>query len=92
MQPVANIGGGGSQAADVQFVINGPDLKKLEQVSTQLLARTKSIPGVVDADTSLNVGKPEWSVQIDRAEGRGSRRPDIATRPRRSACSSAAIR
>jgi hydrophobic/amphiphilic exporter-1 (mainly G- bacteria), HAE1 family len=68
VQPVANIGGGGSQAADVQFVVNGPDLKKLEQVSTQLLARTKSIPGVVDADTSLNVGKPEWSVQIDRAK------------------------
>src|SRR5206468_6124929 len=33
VQPVATIGGSGAQAADVQFVINGPDLKKLEQVS-----------------------------------------------------------
>jgi HAE1 family hydrophobic/amphiphilic exporter-1 len=68
VQPVANIGGGGAQAADVQFVVNGPDLKKLETVSQQLLARIKTIPGVVDADSSLNVGKPEWSVQIDRAK------------------------
>ena len=68
VQPVANIGGGGAQAADVQFVVNGPDLKKLEDISKALLARTKSIPGVVDADSSLNVGKPEWSVQIDRAK------------------------
>ena len=26
----------------------------------------KTLPGVVDVDTSLNVGKPELSVQIDR--------------------------
>jgi HAE1 family hydrophobic/amphiphilic exporter-1 len=66
VQQVANIGGGGSQAADIQFVINGPDLKKLETISQQLVARTKAIPGVVDVDTTLNVGKPELSVQLDR--------------------------
>ena len=66
VQPVATIGGSGAQAADVQFVINGPDLKTLEDVSQQLLARVKSLPGVVDVDTSLNVGKPELSVQVDR--------------------------
>jgi HAE1 family hydrophobic/amphiphilic exporter-1 len=66
VQQVATIGGGGSQAADIQFVINGPDLKKLEIVSQQLSARAKALPGVVDLDTSLNVGKPELSVQVDR--------------------------
>src|SRR5438132_1055889 len=66
VQPVATIGGGGAQAADIQFVINGPDLKKLEQISQQLLARMKALRGVVDVDTSLNVGKPELSVQVDR--------------------------
>ena len=30
------------------------------------MARAKALPGVVDLDTSLNVGKPELSVQIDR--------------------------
>jgi len=66
VQPVATIGGGGAQAADIQFVINGPDLRRLEQISHQLLTRMKGLKGVVDVDTSLNVGKPELSVQVDR--------------------------
>jgi hydrophobic/amphiphilic exporter-1 (mainly G- bacteria), HAE1 family len=66
VQPVATIGGGGSQSADIQFVINGPDLRRLEQISQQLLTRMKTLKGVVDVDTSLNVGKPELSVQVDR--------------------------
>ncbi|MGE5244601.1 MAG: efflux RND transporter permease subunit [Betaproteobacteria bacterium] len=66
VQPIATIGGGGAQNADVQFLINGPDLKKLEVAGTALLARVRTIPGVVDPDTSLNVGKPELSVQVDR--------------------------
>src|SRR5262249_36786861 len=37
VQPVANIGGGGAQNADIQFVINGSDLHRLEQMNTQLL-------------------------------------------------------
>jgi HAE1 family hydrophobic/amphiphilic exporter-1 len=66
VQPVATIGGSGSAAADVQFVISGPDLTKLETISRQLVTRVKSIRGVVDPDTSMNVGKPELSVQVDR--------------------------
>ncbi len=66
VQQVANIGGSGAQNADVQFVVRGPDLKRLEQISKQLADRARSMPGVVDLDTSLNVGKPELSVQIDR--------------------------
>src|SRR5262249_47962318 len=31
-----------------------------------VVERVKTIPGVVDMDTSMNVGKPELSVQIDR--------------------------
>jgi HAE1 family hydrophobic/amphiphilic exporter-1 len=66
VQPIAVIGGGGAQGADVQFLINGPDLKELERISTQLVARVKKVPGVVDLDTSMNVGKPELSVHVDR--------------------------
>ena len=32
VRPVATIGGGGNQNAEIQFTINGPDLKKLETV------------------------------------------------------------
>jgi len=66
VQPVAVIGGGGSQNVDVQFLINGPDLKVLEKVGSQLVEKARTIPGVVDVDSSLNVGKPELSVQLDR--------------------------
>jgi HAE1 family hydrophobic/amphiphilic exporter-1 len=68
VQPIATIGGGGAQNAEIQFVINGPNLKTLETLSDQLLAKMKSIPGVVDPDTSMNVGKPELSIQVDRAK------------------------
>src|SRR5437667_10290308 len=66
VQEVAVIGGSGAQAAAVQFVINGPDLNKLEAIGRRLVEKVKSIPGVVDIDTSLNTGKPELSVQVDR--------------------------
>src|SRR5262249_30429142 len=51
---------------DVQFLINGPDLQRLEHIGTELVARVKKLPGVVDVDSSLNVGKPELSVELDR--------------------------
>jgi HAE1 family hydrophobic/amphiphilic exporter-1 len=66
VQPVATIGNGGSQSADVQFLINGPDLKELDRISRELVARARQIPGVVDIDTSMNVGKPELSVEVNR--------------------------
>jgi HAE1 family hydrophobic/amphiphilic exporter-1 len=66
VQPVATIGGSGAQAADIQFVINGRDLRKLDVISRQMVEQVKNVPGVVDVDTSMNVGKPELSVQVDR--------------------------
>src|SRR4051794_30848110 len=66
VQEVAVIGGGGAQNAAIQFVINGPDLRKLEILGKQLVDKVKLIPGVVDIDTSLNTGKPELSVRVDR--------------------------
>src|SRR6185503_17879902 len=32
----------------------------------RLVERVKALPGVVDVDTSMNVGKPELSVDVDR--------------------------
>jgi hydrophobic/amphiphilic exporter-1 (mainly G- bacteria), HAE1 family len=66
VRPVATIGGGGNQNAEIQFTINGPDLGLLEKYATAVVAAAKKEPGVVDVDTSLNVGKPELSVHLDR--------------------------
>ncbi|MBF8301124.1 MAG: multidrug efflux transporter [Acidobacteria bacterium] len=59
-------GGGGPGGGGVQYVLQGPETTALERYSELLLARVKVIPGVVDADTSLNVGKPELSVRMNR--------------------------
>jgi len=63
----ASVGaGGGPGGGGIQFVFQGPQVAELQRYSEQLLAKVKTIPGVVDADTSLNVGKPEMSIRMDR--------------------------
>ncbi len=80
VQPVAAISGGGFRNADIQYVINGPDLAKLTKYSDEMLAKMKTIPDVVDADSTLITGKPELRVVIDRerAADLGVRVGDIA--------------
>ena len=80
VQQVAAISGGGFRNSDIQYVIGGPDLDKLAKYSQELLAKMKTIPDVVDADTTLIVGKPELRVVIDRARAAdlGVRVGDIA--------------
>ncbi len=58
--------GGNQSNADIQYFIQGPDLDKLAQYSDELLAKMKSIPDLVDADTTLRSGKPEVRLEIDR--------------------------
>ncbi len=80
VQQVAAISGGGFRNADIQYVIGGPDLGKLTQYSDALLQKMKTIPDVVDADSTLITGKPEVRVVIDRARAAdlGVRVGDIA--------------
>jgi HAE1 family hydrophobic/amphiphilic exporter-1 len=80
VQAVAAISGGGQRNASVQYFIGGPDIEKLAQYSDTLLQKMKAIPDVVDADTSLVVGKPELRAEIDRARAAdlGVRVGDVA--------------
>jgi HAE1 family hydrophobic/amphiphilic exporter-1 len=67
VSPVAAIsGGGGRFNADITFMLRGPNLEKLDQYSQHLLNKLRAMPGVVDADSSLIVGKPELRAAIDR--------------------------
>ena len=59
-------GGPGGGGAAIQFMIQGPDLDRLETYSEALRTRAQAIPGLVDVDTTLNAGKPELSVVLDR--------------------------
>ena len=67
VQPVQAFSGGGFRNANVQFLMAGPDLKKLEEFSTQILERMKTVPDAVDIDSTLISGKPEVRLEVDRA-------------------------
>jgi hydrophobe/amphiphile efflux-1 (HAE1) family protein len=56
----------GQSTAAVQYALSGPDLSKLAEYSTKIADKLKKVPGAVDVDTTLVIGKPELQVTIDR--------------------------
>jgi len=58
-----NLGGGG---AEIDFALRGPDLLTLFKAAEDLRLRADEL-GLVDADTTLKLDKPELKVVIDRA-------------------------
>ncbi|HEV8593664.1 MAG TPA: efflux RND transporter permease subunit [Pyrinomonadaceae bacterium] len=67
VQQVAAFSGGGFRNANIQFLIAGPDLKKLEEYSEKVLEKMKTMPDAVDVDSTLISGKPEVQLTVDRA-------------------------
>jgi hydrophobic/amphiphilic exporter-1 (mainly G- bacteria), HAE1 family len=59
-------GGGGGGANRVQLLIQGPDIQQLQVYTAELLAKVKTIPGIVDADTNFEATAPELRVRVDR--------------------------
>ena len=74
-----NFGTGGR--SDIDFVFRGPDIVALAGYADELVERTEKIGGIVDADTTLKLNKPELRVLIDRerAADLGVSTSDIAT-------------
>ena len=66
VQEVAAFSGGGFRNANVQFMISGPDLQKLQEYSDIMVEKMKSIPDAVDVDSTLISGKPEVQLKVDR--------------------------
>lgn len=66
ISPIAAFGGSGQQAAPVQYIISGPDIDKLDEYTQKMLAQVREVEGVSEASTSLVVGRPAYSVTIDR--------------------------
>jgi HAE1 family hydrophobic/amphiphilic exporter-1 len=61
--PSFNIGGGNF---DIDFVIRGPELEALNKFGEELRERSRGLGGIVDANTTLRLNKPEFRVDIDR--------------------------
>jgi HAE1 family hydrophobic/amphiphilic exporter-1 len=77
--PSFNFGAGGR--FDIDFVLRGPDIQALSDYADELVKRSETVGGIVDADTSLKLNKPELRVEIDRerAADLGVDTSDIAT-------------
>ena len=50
----------------IEFSLQGPDLQQLDRLGQQALARIRTIPGLVDLDSSAKPNKPTISVQLKR--------------------------
>ncbi|MCZ2155839.1 MAG: efflux RND transporter permease subunit [Bryobacterales bacterium] len=61
--PSFNMGGG---SFDIDFVIRGPELDKLAAYAEELRVRAGKLGGILDADTTLKLDRPELRVEIDR--------------------------
>ncbi|HEY5913794.1 MAG TPA: efflux RND transporter permease subunit, partial [Verrucomicrobiae bacterium] len=75
--PQTFVGGGGNW--DIDFALLGPDLDTLNAYAERLRTNATAL-GLMDADTTLKLDKPELRVQIarDRAANLGVRTSDIA--------------
>src|SRR4029079_9038880 len=62
---VSGISTGGSSAF-ISYALAGPDLTRLGEYATHIKDSLRKVPGAVDVDNSLIVGKPELKVSIDR--------------------------
>ena len=78
---VGALSGGGFSTAKIQYTVRGPDLRKLEEVTSHVLPKLRKVPGAVDVDSSLILGKPEVGVYIHRgrAADLGVQVSDIAS-------------
>lgn len=50
----------------IEFSLQGPDLKELERLRNLVMQRIEGIPGLVDLDSSLKPNKPTVEVQVKR--------------------------
>ena len=58
--------GGGQRQVPIQYSIRGRDMSYLQKYARDISAEFSKLPGVVDVDTSLEMGKPEFRAYIDR--------------------------
>ncbi|HVG20066.1 MAG TPA: efflux RND transporter permease subunit [Blastocatellia bacterium] len=73
--------GGGETYFPIRAVILGPDFQKAAEISKQVAARMRDIPGLLDVEASLSLNNPELQVKIDRqrASDLGVRASDVAS-------------
>ncbi|MEW5763099.1 MAG: efflux RND transporter permease subunit [Bacillota bacterium] len=64
--PAMMLGGGGLTAAPVEVILKGDDLDTLKSLADRAAAEIAQVPGVRDLESSLEEGRPEARVVVDR--------------------------
>ncbi|MFQ5957264.1 MAG: efflux RND transporter permease subunit, partial [Candidatus Brocadiales bacterium] len=57
---------GARRGAPLEFTVSGPELVELERLNGEFMTRLRKIPGIVDVDSDLELGRPMVYVDIDR--------------------------
>jgi HAE1 family hydrophobic/amphiphilic exporter-1 len=50
----------------VEFSLQGSDLRELERLTTQVMDKIRNVPGLVDLDSSVKPNKPTIEVKVER--------------------------
>ncbi len=58
--------GGGMRSVPIQLMVQGRNLDDLNMRTLAIKNEFAKLPGIVDADTSIETGKPEVRISIDR--------------------------
>ncbi len=58
--------GGGMRAVPIQLMIQGRDLDEVNRRTLAIRDEYAKLPGIVDIDTSIETGKPEVRIRINR--------------------------
>ena len=56
----------GGRKPDVEVNVNGPELVELARLASSIAGSIREIPGLVNLDVSLDLNKPEFTVDVDR--------------------------
>ncbi len=67
VQQASQVSGGGMKWAQLQYEVRGSDIRELEAIVGNLIARMQSAGGYVDVQSSYEANKPGVDVAVDRA-------------------------
>jgi HAE1 family hydrophobic/amphiphilic exporter-1 len=67
VQQVSKVSGGGMKWAQLQYEVRGSDIRELESIVANVMARMQSAGGYVDVQSSYEANKPGVDVAVDRA-------------------------
>jgi len=58
-------GGLGGAVKPLQVAVRGPDVARLQEISTQVMQAVRQVPGAIEVESSLGDPKPELRLQVD---------------------------